>query len=65
MEFAIVVLIVLFVLSYSGAINTKKLYENNRKLFALLKEKDYDFLVKAKYNGEVDPNILFEKRIKQ
>ncbi len=65
MEFAIVVLIVLFVLSYGGAINTKKLYEDNKKLFALLKESDYDFLVKARYGAEVDPNQLFEKRIKQ
>lgn len=65
MEFAIVVIIVLFVLSYSGAISTKKLYEDNQALFSLIKEKDYDFLVKAKYGGEVDPYILFEKRIKQ
>ena len=65
MEFAIVVLIVIFVLSYNGTISTKKLYEDNKELFAMLKEKDYDFLVKAKYGGEVDPNILFEKRIKQ
>ena len=54
MEFAIVVLIVIFTLSYSGAINTKKLYEDNKKFFMMLKEKDYDFLVKAKYGGEVD-----------
>ncbi len=65
MEFAIVVLIVIFVLTYGGAINTKKLYEDNKALFALLKEKDYDFLVKSKYGGEVDPDQMFEKRIKQ
>ena len=65
MEFAIVVLIVLFVLSYSGAISTKKLYEDNKTLFSMLKEKDYDFLVKAKYGSDIDPDVLFEKRIKQ
>lgn len=65
MEFAIVILIVVFVLSYTGAINTKKLYEDNKKFFALLKEKDYDFLVKAKYGGNIDPDTYFEKRIKQ
>ena len=64
MEFAIVVLIILFVLSYGGAINTKKLYADNKALFAYLKEKDYDFLVKAKYQGNADPDVLFEKRIK-
>lgn len=65
MEFAIVILMVVFVLSYTGAINTKKLYEDNKKFFALLKEKDYDFLVKAKYGGNIDPDTYFEKRIKQ
>ena len=64
MEFAIVILIMLFVLTYGGAIDTKKLYEDNKKFFAMLKEKDYDFLVKSKYNGEVDPDVFFEKRIK-
>ncbi len=65
MEFAIVILIVLFTLSYTGAFSTKKLYDDNKQFFALLKEKDYDFLVKSRYNGEVDPNVLFEKRINQ
>ena len=65
MEFAIVILIMLFALTYGGAIDTKKLYDDNKKFFAMLKEKDYDFLVKSKYNGEVDPDALFEKRIKQ
>ena len=64
MEFAIVVLIILFILSYGGAINTKKLYADNKALFAYLKEKDYDFLVKAKYKGNADPDVMFEKRIK-
>ena len=63
-EFAIILLIILFVASYSGAIDTDKLYEDNKKLFELLKEKDYDFLVKARYGGDVDPTILYEKRIK-
>ena len=65
MEFAIIVLIILFVLSYGGAINTKKLYKDNQVLFAYLKEKDYDFLVKTKYGGNADPDVMFEKRIKQ
>ncbi len=65
MEFAIVVLIMLFALSYGGAIDSKKLYQDNKEFFKMLKEKDYDFLVKSKYQGEVDPDVLFEKRIKQ
>ena len=65
MEFAIVVLIMVFVLSYSGAISTKKLYEDNKNLFAMIKEKDYDFLIKARYGGDADPDIYFENRIKR
>ncbi len=65
MEFAIVIVIVIFALSYNGVLSTKKLYEDNKQLFALLKEKDYDFLVKAKYGADVDPDLMFEKRIKQ
>lgn len=65
MEFAIVALIMIFILTYSGAINTKKLYNDNKKAFNFIKEKDYEFLVKARYNGEISPDYLFEKRIKQ
>lgn len=65
MEFAIVVLIILFILTYSGAISSKKLYEDNKVLFSLLKEKDYDFLIKARYGSSVLPDMMFEKRIKQ
>lgn len=64
MEFAIVVLIILFAMTYSGAINPKKLYQDNKEFFKMLKEKDFDFLVKARYQMEVDPDVLFEKRIK-
>lgn len=33
-------------------------------LFMKLKEKDWDFLVRAKYGNNVNPDILFNKRIK-
>ena len=65
MEFVIIAIILLFIFTYNGSISPKKIYEDNKVLFSLLKEKDYDFLVKARYDGEVDPTILFEKRIKQ
>ncbi|MBQ8891460.1 MAG: hypothetical protein IJ068_01180 [Bacilli bacterium] len=65
MEFAIIIIIVVFVLSYSGSLSTKQIYEDNKTLFGLLKEKDYDFLVKAKYGNEVNPDDYFEKRIQQ
>ena len=65
MEFAIIILIILFILSYGGSLSTKKLYEDNKALFNLLKEKDYDFLVKAKYGNNANPDVMFERRIKQ
>lgn len=63
MEFAIIIIIAVFILSYSGALSTKQIYEDNKALFSMLKEKDYDFLVKAKYGNEVNPDDYFEKRI--
>ena len=64
MELVIILLIVLFVLAYNGAINTEELYKDNEQIIKLLKEKDYDFYVQAKYGGNVNPDELFMKRIK-
>ena len=36
---------------------------DNEKYFDILREEDYNFLVYARYGEEVDPNILFRKRI--
>ena len=63
MEFGIIIVIIIFILSYRGVFSTKKMYQDNKAFFNLLKEKDYDFLVKAKYGGDVDPDLYFEKRI--
>ena len=64
MEFAIVILIIIFILTYNGSLNPEKLYKDNKEFFNMLKEKDYDFLVKAKYGSGFDPDLYFEKRIK-
>ena len=64
MELVIILLIVLFVLAYNGAINTKELYRDNEQIIKLLKEKDYDFYAMAKYGSDVDVDTLFMKRIK-
>ena len=63
MEFVIIIIIVVFLLSYSGALSTKQIYQDNKALFSVIKEKDYDFLVKVKYGNDVDPDLYFEKRI--
>ena len=65
MEFAIAIIIMIFILAYRGALSPKEIYTNNKAVFDMIKEKDYDFLVKARFEGQVDPVDYFEKRIKQ
>jgi hypothetical protein len=56
--------IVLFVLTYTGRINTNKFIADNEVYFKLLKEEDWDFFVKAKYGDGVNADKLFNKRIR-
>ena len=57
--------IVLFVCFYTGKINTGKFVADNKELFKLLKESDYDFLLYAKYGDRVyDPDQVFMKRVR-
>lgn len=65
MELVIVLAIVIFVLVYRGAVNLDELYNDNKELLNVLKEKDYDFYVKAKYGAEVDVEKHFMKRFKE
>lgn len=64
MELAIILMIVIFVLVYRGAINFDEMFRDNEELIAMLKEKDYDFLVLAKYGDSINPKDLFVKRMK-
>ena len=66
MQFEIVIIgaIVIFVLNYTGRINTNKFITDNTDYFKKLKEEDWDFLVRAKYGDGVNPDILFTKRIR-
>lgn len=64
-EIFLVGVIILFILFYSGRINSGKFVADNKDLFMLLKESDYDFLLYSKYGDRVyDPNQVFMKRIK-
>ena len=65
MEVIIAGAIIMGVLLYNNTISGKKFFQDNDEYFKLLKESDYDFLVAAKYGDKVDPNILFNKRLKQ
>lgn len=64
MELAIILMIVIFVLVYRGTINFDEMFRDNEELIAMLKEKDYDFLVLAKYGESVNPKDLFVKRMR-
>ena len=64
MEVIICGALILGVLLYNKTVDGKKFVQDNQDIFHLLKESDYDFLVAAKYGEKVDPNVLFNKRLK-
>lgn len=63
-EILIVAAIIFIILFVNGSVNTNQFFRDNNIYVKLLKEKDYDFLVMAKYGDSVNPDILFNKRIK-
>ena len=63
-EIAILAVIIFFILSYSGKISINKLVADNEMYLRRLKESDYDFYVRAKYGDSVNPDLLFNKRIR-
>ena len=64
-EIFIVAVIVIFLFLYTNKINSSKFVKDNGQYFLILKEKDYDFLLRAKYGDRVyDPNEVFMKRIR-
>ena len=64
LEILIVGVIVFFILTLNGYIKPNKFIQDNQDFFLKLKEEDYDFLVKAKYGDGLDPDVLYEKRIR-
>ena len=63
-EIAIIAVILFFIFTYSGKISINKLVADNEMYLRRLKESDYDFYVKAKYGDTVNPDLLFNKRIR-
>lgn len=63
-EIAIIAVIIFFILTYSGKISINKLVADNEMYLRRLKESDWDFYVKAKYGDSVNPDLLFNKRIR-
>lgn len=63
-EVIIVAAIVFWIMTVTGQISINQLISDNQMLFMRLKEKDWDFLVRARYGNDLNPDILFNKRIK-
>jgi len=63
-EILLLGVIVFVVLTANGFIKPDKFIQDNQDIFYKLKEDDYAFLVKAKYGDGLDPDVLFQKRIR-
>lgn len=64
MEILVVGIILLYILQKNKKINSEKFIQDNGNYLRKLKEEDYDFLVRSKYGDDVEPDVLFDKRVK-
>ena len=63
-EILIVGVIIFFIFINNGVISSSKFFGENKNLFSMLQEKDYEFLLRAKYGERVyDVSQVFRKRI--
>ena len=63
-EILLIAVIIFALLIYNGSISTSKFFGENKGLFSMLMEKDYEFLLIAKYGDRVyDVNQVFRKRV--
>ena len=61
---SVLLLIAFFVLIYNGTISTSRFFGENKGIFEMLQEKDYEFLLRAKYGDRVyDVGQVFRKRV--
>ena len=63
-EMVIITVIIFVIMFASGQISITQLISDNEALFRKLKEEDWDFYVKAKYGNLVNPDILFNQRVR-
>ena len=63
-EILIIGVILFIILSVNNYIKPTKFIADNSDIFMKLKEEDYEFLVKMKYGDGIDPDVLFQKRIR-
>ena len=63
MEILLIGVILVYILQKNKKIDTGKFVRDNGNWIRKFKESDYDFLVRSKYGEDVDPNVLFDKRV--
>jgi hypothetical protein len=63
-ETIIIVILLVVALFYTDTVSTKKFFNEDDGYLLFLKEKDYDFLLTAKYGENVNINKVFMGRIK-
>ena len=64
MEILIVAIVMLFIMEYTKKINSNKFFNDTIKHLNILKEDDYEVLLRAKYGEKADPDYAFSKRIR-
>jgi len=63
-EIILVGIIIIFIMAKNGSVSTSNFIEDNEMFFRRFKEDDWDFYCKARYGDNINPNVLFNKRIK-
>ena len=64
LEILIIAAIIFIGMTITGQISMGQLVRDNEALFRKLKEDDFDFYVYARYGDNVNPNVLFNNRIR-
>lgn len=62
--FIIIAIIVLFILQYNRAIDSRRFIEDTQPYFNFLMEDDYPFLLSVKYGKDMDVEKLFGQRVR-
>ena len=63
-EIIICAVIIFFVCEYSGIVSAGKFVSDYSGALIKFKESDYDFLLKARYGGDINVDEMYNKRIK-
>ena len=64
MEILIIGLIIFLILEANSVVNSNRFIKDNEEYFNFLKEKDYEFYVRARYGDDINVQELFMKRLK-